>query len=161
MRVRTAATICRRLVGTHRTVGRHALMPPPLPGRCADGSMGTSTPTGCTEKLHRTRRGGSPSRPSAYGRCADGSIRRSTPTNLHRTAGAAIGRPRQWKSQVPTRAHMQCAPTSRPAVLCSKGRLWVQFPVECGETTRFANSTADSLTVRLRNPPPFATMSAR
>ena len=115
-----------RIFCVYRTVGRHALMPPPLPGRCADGS-----------------------------------IRRSTPTNLHRIVRAAIGRPRQWKSQVPTRAHMQCAPTSRPAVLCSKGRLWVQFPVECGETTRFANSTADSLTVRLRKPPPFATMSAR
>ena len=33
--VRTAAAICGRLVETHCTVGRHALMPPPLPGRCA------------------------------------------------------------------------------------------------------------------------------
>ena len=49
-------------------VGRHALMPPLLPGRFAVGSMRTSTPTRRTEKLHRTRRGGSPSRPSAYGR---------------------------------------------------------------------------------------------
>ena len=31
------------------TVGRHALMPPLLPGRFAVGSMRTSTPTGCTQ----------------------------------------------------------------------------------------------------------------
>ena len=77
----------------------------------ARGSMGASTPT----NSHRTRRGGSPSRPSAARPLArHGSMRTSTPTrravNSHHPVGAAIGRPQ------PADSHPGTPPAPHPGL---------------------------------------------
>ena len=108
---------------SHRTRRGGSPSRPSAYGRCADGSMRTSTPARRTVNSHRTRRGGSPSRPSAYGRCADGSMGTSTPTGrtekIHRTRRGGLNI-RPYRRRVvgkPTgnrrcpRAHIQCAPT--------------------------------------------------
>ena len=80
------------------------------------GSMRASTPT------HRTRRGGCPHPPgSLLAASRHGSMGTSTPTHCTCRGGLNI---RPWhprflqgfrRTMVPSRAHIQCATTSRPA----------------------------------------------
>ena len=114
----------------------------PRPPRCRGGAgRAMRAPTGCSRNFRRVCRGGSPSRPSALGRFAVGSMRTSTPTHRTRRGGLYI-RPCPAISQVPPRAHIQCAPTTtRPHLprrflgvnlpcgrLHKNGNLWRNIP---------------------------------